>query len=138
GTDIDGKPFDLAASKGKVVLVVFWASWCVPCAGEVEWIDRAYTAYRDRGLQVVGVNVDALQDGGQKLETVLPNVRRFLLDHNVRWPTLVSGAGDRDYARTFGVTEVPSNVLIGRDGNVAQIDLVSQNADAVLSRALAP
>src|SRR5262249_41518264 len=96
GTDIDGKPFDLAASKGKVVLVVFGASWCVPWAGGVEWIDRAYTASRDRGLQVVGVNVDALQDGGQKLETVLPNVRRFLLDHNVRWPTLVSGAGDRD------------------------------------------
>ena len=58
GTDIDGKPFDLAAAKGKVVLVVFWASWCLPSAAQVTWLEQVYDAYRGRGLQVVGINLD--------------------------------------------------------------------------------
>jgi thiol-disulfide isomerase/thioredoxin len=138
GTDIDGKPFDLADSKGKVVLVVFWASWCLPCASEIPWLDQAYDLYRGRGLQMVGINVDALQDGGQKPETVLPNVLRFLIDHNVRWPTLLNGAGDRDYAKAYGITDIPANVLVDRQGNVVQVDLVRQNFEAVLSRVLGP
>jgi thiol-disulfide isomerase/thioredoxin len=138
GTDIDGKPFDLADSRGKVVLVVFWASWCLPCAAEISWLDQLYDTYRGRGLQVVGIDLDAMQDGGQKPEAVLPNVRRFLIDHNVRWPTLVNGAGDRDFARAYGITDIPANVLIGRDGTVVQIDVVRQNADPVLSRAVGP
>ncbi len=138
GTDIDGKPFDLADSKGKVVLVVFWASWCLPCAAEISWLEQVYDTHRGRGLQVVGIDLDAVQDGGPKLETVLPNVRRFLIDHNVRWPTLVNGAGDRDYARAYGITDIPANVLIDREGNVAQIDLVRQNAEPVLSRVVGP
>jgi thiol-disulfide isomerase/thioredoxin len=138
GNDIDGKPFDLANSRGKVVLVVFWASWCLPCAVEVSWLEQLYDTYRGRGLQIVGIDLDAVQDGGQKLETVLPNVRRFLIDHNVRWPTLINGAGDRDFARAYGITDIPANVLIDREGNVALIDLVRQNAERVLSRVIGP
>ena len=132
GTDIDGKPFDLADSRGKVVLVIFWASWCLPSAGEVAWLEQAYDAYHARGLQIVGINLDTLQDGGQKLETVLPNVRRFLLDHNIRWPNLMSGADDRDYARAYGITDIPANVLVDRKGNVVQVDLVRKNFEQVL------
>jgi thiol-disulfide isomerase/thioredoxin len=138
GTDIDGKPFDLADSRGKVVLVVFWASWCLPSAAETEWLDQAYDAYRGRGLQIVGVNLDTLQDGGQKLETVLPNIRRFLLDYNVRWPSLINGTGDRNYARAYGITDIPANVLIDREGKVVQVDLVRQNFESILSRVVGP
>jgi hypothetical protein len=85
----------------------------------------------------VGINLDALQDGGQKLETVLPNIRRSLLDSNVRWPTLINGRGDKDYAKSYGVTEIPANVLIARDGTVAHIDLVRKNLEPIIARAVA-
>jgi thiol-disulfide isomerase/thioredoxin len=136
GTDLDGKRFDLADAKGKVALVIFWASWCLPCAAEIEGFQQIADSYRAQGLQVVGINVDTLQDDGPKLDTVMPNVRRFLLDYNVRWPTLINGSGDTDYAKAYGVTEIPANVLIGKDGAVAAIDLVSKNAEQVIRRAL--
>ncbi len=134
GKDFDGKPFDLASLKGKVVLVVFWASWCLPSAVEVEAFQQEVEAYRSRGLEVVGINLDCLQDGGQKVETVMPNIRRFLLDHNIRWPNLVCTSGSHDHARAYGVTDIPANVLIGRDGIVVHIDLVRKNLDAVIAR----
>jgi thiol-disulfide isomerase/thioredoxin len=138
GFDLDGKPFDLAQAKGKVVLIVFWASWCLPCAAEIESLQAAEESYRGRGLRIVGINLDALPDQGRKLEMVLPNIRRFILDQNVRWPTLVNGQGDKDYAKAYGVTEIPANILIARDGTVAAIDLVPKNLEATIARAVGP
>ena len=139
GTDLDGKPVSLADLKGNVVLVVFWASWCLPSAAEVAALDQVYSTYQNRGFRVVGINVDTLQHDGPKLETVLPNIRRFLLDNNVRWPNLINGTGPNDYAKAYGVAEIPYNVLIGRDGNVIHLDLSPRkNLAAVVARAVTP
>jgi peroxiredoxin len=138
GTDLDGKEFNLAAQKGKAVLLVFWASWSEPDAAQVMWFEQVESAFRTKGLKVVGINLDTQEDGGQKLETVLPNIRRFLLDHNVPWPTLVNGSGDRDYAAAYGVSDIPANVLIGPDGTVVQVDLSRRNLEPVVSRLLVP
>ena len=118
GTDIDGKPFDLAAFK-------------------VTWLEQVYDAYRGRGFEVVGINLDAA-DGSQKIETIIPSVRRFLIDHNLRWPILVSGSGGQDYAKSYGITDIPAKVLIDREGNVVQLDLVRKNLEPVLSRIIGP
>jgi peroxiredoxin len=136
GKDVDGKPFRLADTRGKVVLVQFWASWCLPCGEEVEWLQKATQTYRDRGFEVVGINLDALQDSIQRIETVLPNVRRFLIEHNVRWPNLISGTAENDYASSYAVTDIPANYVIGKDGTIRQIDVVRKNLDEVIAREL--
>jgi thiol-disulfide isomerase/thioredoxin len=133
GTDLDGKEFSLAVHKGKVVLVVFWASWSQPNAAQLTWIEQVEHAYHNKGLDVIGINLDTQENGGQKLETVLPNIRRFLLDHNVPWPTLVNGSGDSDYAQAYGVADIPANILIGPDGTVVQIDVSRRNLEPVVS-----
>ena len=135
GHDVDGKPVDLVRMKGNVVLVVFWATW-LPNASELDGIDSVYEANRERGFRVVGIDLDTLQDGGTRRESVLPHVRRFLLDHNVRWPTLINGEGAEDYAAAYGVTEIPASVLIGRDGNVVGLDLSRTNLDQEIADAL--
>jgi thiol-disulfide isomerase/thioredoxin len=137
GTDLDGKPVSLTELKGTVVLVVFWASWCLPSAAEIEWLDSVYNKYRDRGLRIVGVNVDIPAGSGTSLESLMPNIKRFVLDHNIRWPNLVNGAGARDYARLYGVTDIPSNVLVGRDGTISHLDLWRKNLDSVIAKTVA-
>ncbi len=136
GQDIDRRPFELAQLKGDVVLVVFWASWCLPNAAEVAWLDQVYEANRGRGLHIVGINVNTLQNGGTRPEAIMPNIRRFLLEHNVRWPNLVNGNGAQDYASAYGVTELPANFLIGRDGKVIGLDLSRKNLADVVGRAV--
>jgi thiol-disulfide isomerase/thioredoxin len=136
GPDVDGKPFDLASLKGDVVLVVFWASWCLPSAAEVAWLDQVYEANRGRGFRIVGINLDTLRSGETRPEAVLPDVRRFLLDHNVRWPNLINGQGPHDHAAAYGISEIPSNVLIGRDGTVTHVDLSRKNLVQVVARAV--
>jgi thiol-disulfide isomerase/thioredoxin len=137
GVDLDGKPFDLGDLKGKkAVLVVFWASWCLPCQAEVESLRAVEETYRGRGFQVVGINLDPLSAADPKSAAASPNIRRFLLDNNETWPTLVNGQGDKDYAEAYGVTEIPANVLVGRDGSVVNIDLVRKNLDPMIAREL--
>lgn len=136
GTDLDGKPFSLEAAKGDVVLVVFWATWCLPVAQEIPWLEEAYQTYRDRGFRVVGIDVDAAQDGVTDPKSVIPNVRRFLVEYNVPWPTLINGQGEKDLTNAYSITEVPANVLIGRDGKVVHLDLVGPKLDKAISEAV--
>jgi peroxiredoxin len=138
GSDIDGKKFNLSDLKGKVVLVVFWGSWCLPGGEQIDEFQQMAETYRQRGFEVVGINVDSMQDGGPKAETVLPNVRHFALDHNLRWPTLLSGPGEQDYAGAYAVTEIPANVLIARDGTIARIDQVGQSLEAAIAKLVGP
>jgi thiol-disulfide isomerase/thioredoxin len=102
-------PVDLAALRGHVVYVDFWASWCVPCRESLPQIDALYRAYRARGLRVVGVNEDV------STEAAL----RFLARVPVSFP-LVSDADD-GVARAFDVRAMPSGYVVDREGVVRYV-----------------
>lgn len=137
GTDVDGKPFQLADLKGDVVLVVFWASWCVPCGPEADYLVAALQEYKPRGLRIVGINLDPMQDSGESPAAIEADVRRFLVEHHVAFPNLINGAGGNpDIAAAYGVSDIPSSFLIDRDGKVAHVDLTLTNLEKVLERVL--
>ncbi len=69
-------------------------------------------------------------------ETLLPNIRRFAIDYNLRWPNIISEPGEKDIAAAYGVTEIPATVLIGRDGNIAAIDLPRKNLEPTIAKLL--
>ena len=105
--DLDGKPYELKMlnEKGRVVHVVFWATWCFPCVEEIPQLREAYAKYRDRGLEVLGVvvNISQTREG----------VRSFMEDYKINYPILWD---DAQIAHRYGVSQLPQNFLIGKDG----------------------
>ncbi len=61
-TTLDGKSFDLAALRGKVVLVTYWATWCEPCREEMPALSSFYRLNHARGLEIIGISVDRAKD----------------------------------------------------------------------------
>ncbi|HSC48495.1 MAG TPA: TlpA disulfide reductase family protein [Gammaproteobacteria bacterium] len=67
---LDGKPFDLAAFKGHVVVLNLWATWCEPCRKEMPALDDFYKKYRERGVVVFGLSEDDTDAAGEVRATM--------------------------------------------------------------------
>jgi cytochrome c biogenesis protein CcmG, thiol:disulfide interchange protein DsbE len=68
--ELSGRTFDLAAQRGKVVVVNFWATWCPPCRHEMPAIDAFYRRYHSKGLEVIGVSIDRPRDASEVHEVM--------------------------------------------------------------------
>ena len=125
-TALDGTPFNLAALRGKVVLIDFWATWCVPCMEEMPEIKRVYAAYRDRGFEVVGISFDSLPRDPAKprvQERTAEQVSAFVRREGMSWPHYFDGKGwDNRWGRTFSIAELPTGFLLDRSGRLVHLD----------------
>ena len=135
GTDVDGKPVSLTALKGKVVLVDFWSTWCPPCVAAAPQLNTLAERYRARGLEILGVNVDALHEDVKDVKTALPVVRRFLIEHGSSWTCLLSEPGANSITKAYGVSEIPANFLIDRDGKLIALELTGPALEQAVVRA---
>jgi peroxiredoxin len=61
-TELTGQGFDLGALRGRVVIVNFWATWCVPCRAEMPALDAFYRQYHNQGLDMIGISADHPRD----------------------------------------------------------------------------
>lgn len=105
--DAQGTTVSLASLRGKVVLVDFWASWCLPCLKSFPWLSEMQAKYRDKGLVVVGINLDKSVADADKFLKRVPHGFTILYDP----------AGDT--AKTYAVKAMPSSCLIDRKGGLA-------------------
>ena len=91
GTDIDGADVRLDDLKDKVVLVIFWATWCNPCVEKIPILNCALELHEKDGFAILGVNLDS----GPDRERL---VRRFVVEFGIPWPNVLSGEGEHDIA----------------------------------------
>jgi cytochrome c biogenesis protein CcmG, thiol:disulfide interchange protein DsbE len=102
--NIGKTPVSLADLRGKVVLINFWASWCIPCAQEAADLQAAYQQYKDRGVVFLGVDyLDAETDARNYL-------KRFNIDY-ANGPDLGTVVSGR-----YHITGVPETYIVDKAG----------------------
>jgi len=121
---LDGPEVDLAALRGRPVVVNFWATWCPPCVREFPLLRKAAAAHRDDRLAVVGV-----------LSRDNPGAARdFVRAQHATWPVGLDPAGDT--AAAWGAVGLPHTWFVRPDGTLASHQL-GELTQASLDRQLA-
>jgi cytochrome c biogenesis protein CcmG/thiol:disulfide interchange protein DsbE len=104
GATVDGVALSLEDLRGRVVLLNFWATWCLECRAELPVLERLHRDYAPRGLTVVAVNFR--EEPG--------TVRQYARQLGLTMPLVLDSAGD--IKQSYGVIGFPTSFLIGRDG----------------------
>lgn len=138
---LDGKPFDAESLVGKVVLVDFWGTWCIPCREETPELIALYEKYRSKGFEIVGVNTGT--QGDQKPGVVKRYVEEIAFDgKKISWPIVLDGASTEPDAikmsEYYGIEMLPEKILIGRDGKVVKVNPLAGVLDLEIQNALYP
>lgn len=110
--------FALADTKGRVVYVDFWASWCGPCKLSFPWMNTIANRYRDKGFEVVAINVDTNKAAAE----------RFLKTTPAAFTIAFDPAGTT--AKQFAVKAMPMSYLIDVDGRVLLVHSGFKSEDA--------
>jgi thiol-disulfide isomerase/thioredoxin len=128
-TDLDGRPLRLSDLRGHVVWLNFWASWCPPCQYETPILRSMDERYRDRGLSLIGVQVQQTVDVGKQYATT----------YGLRYPIGPDVSGD--IFRTYKVFALPTQFFIDGDGIVRAVingPLDDKTATSILEALLPP
>ncbi len=107
----DTANYDTRQFLGSVVYIDFWASWCGPCAKSFPFLNQLYADLKDKGLKIVGVNLDENPE----------DAHAFLGNYPASF-NVAADAGEQ-CARKFDVKAMPSTYLVGRNGVVRHVRL---------------
>jgi len=126
--ELDGHGFDLSALRGRVVLVHFWATWCVPCRAEMPALDAFYRKYHDQGLDMIGISADRPRDRSDVVKMMQP----FAYPAATLGDAKVNGFG--------APAALPETFVVDRDGVVRTVFRPDQLAvtEQSLSAAVVP
>ena len=107
-TDLDGRAISNKSLAGQVVLLDFWATWCVPCRKSMPALQALHDKYSARGFSVFGVSID---EGGPA------KVKKFVESKKVRYPIAMDSAKTPAWD-AFRLKAIPAAFLIDRDGRI--------------------
>ena len=127
-TATNGKEFDIAKLRGKVVLLDFWASWCGPCISEMPGIVDAYKKLHKKGFEIVGISLD---EDKAAMEAALKKL-------GMTWVQHFDGQGwQNKISRSFGINSIPAAWLIDKKGMLRETGLRSDELSAAVEKLLA-
>ena len=129
-TSTSGQKLSLAGLRGQVVVLDFFATWCVPCRESIPHITGLYRKYGKQGLRVVGMSADEGGDG---------EVKEFVRAKQIPYPVALA---DEDLQADYGLRSVPTIFVINKKGIVAEKfqgfnETIGRNMEALIRKLLA-
>jgi thiol-disulfide isomerase/thioredoxin len=123
--DLNGNPLSIHKYKGKVVLVDFWATWCGPCMAELPNVLKAYQKYHDKGLEIVGINLDRDKE----------TLQRFLKKNEMTWAQFFDGkVWQGAMPEKYGIIGIPTMYLLDKDGRILARDIQGEALEIELAK----
>lgn len=120
---LDGTPVRINTWQGKVVLVNFWATWCVPCMEEIPLLAQMQKEYGGRGLQVVGIALDSSE-----------KVQQYVPKSPINYVVGITGMDALVLVQKLGddAAALPYSVILDRSGKVVQRKLGAFHHDELI------
>jgi len=124
GSTLDARPLSLTEYRGTVMVLTFWASWCLECRVEMPALERLQREFSSRGLAIVGVNARESKE----------TVRRYAMELSLTFPLVLDRDGQIN-AR-YGVIGLPTTFVVGRDGRAVAFAIGPRQWESAPARAL--
>lgn len=112
--DVKGDSVTLASLKGKVLLLDFWASWCMPCRAANKKLVKLYDKYKERGFEIFSVSLD--EDQGDWKKAIARDKISWVQVNDPR------GSWNAKTAADWNISVLPTSFLINKKGDVVAID----------------
>jgi peroxiredoxin len=108
--DADGKTVTPEEYKGRVLLLNFWATWCVPCKAEIPWFQEFEHTYKDKGFAILGVSMD---------EEGWGTVKPYVAERKITYRMVI---GNEEVSTRYGgIDSLPTTFIIDKEGKIAAI-----------------
>lgn len=124
---IDGKMLHLNDLRGKIVVVNFWGTWCVPCKEETPALERAYEQLKDTGVEFVGINLRNQEELGEAGDTA---VKTFVSSFGVTYPIVYDVDGE--VSRAYQISPIPVSYFLDTQGNIRYVYVGTLTTDDVV------
>lgn len=112
--DLKGQPQSLGQWQGKVLIINYWATWCLPCREEMPGFSRLQDKYRDKGVQFVGISIDTVD-----------KITEFQKTTAVGYPLLIGDMAAMENSARLGNTRqaLPFTAVFDREGRLSATKL---------------
>jgi thiol-disulfide isomerase/thioredoxin len=121
--DVNGKKWGPKDFKGKYLIIDFWASWCGPCRQEIPHLKEVYKKYKDQGLEILSVSVDAKPTDWKKA----------MAEERMTWPQ-INAVESKPVMASYLFSGIPYLVVVDKDGKIVEKNVRGESLDKAMKK----